>query len=324
MSRKRISVPMQDVIFETPGNPIPADAHAGMLTMPDRRRIRYARFAAQGRPLKGTVIIIPGRNECIEKYFETIGDLSNRGFGSVIFDLRGQGGSERLVSDPQRGYIDDFSQYVADIEPLFQQVILPDCRGPYFILAHSTGALVALLATPLLTNRVQRMVLVAPLLAPTGLPISAANACRLASLMHALGLGTVYLSGGPRWREPPPFATNVLTTDPDRYARNVDIYRHHPELSIGGATASWVRAACEASRRVQHPDFVARLNIPSLIVAASADQVVDSHAIEHFATRLRAGSLVMIDGARHEILQEADIYREQLLAAFDAFVPGSG
>ena len=36
-----------------------------------------------------------------------------------------------------------------------------------------------------------------------------------------------------------------------------------------------------------------------------------------------SASLLTIDGARHEILQEADIYREQLLAAFDAFVPGS-
>ena len=33
--------------------------------------------------------------------------------------------------------------------------------------------------------------------------------------------------------------------------------------------------------------------------------------------------MVTIDGARHEILQEADIYREQFWAAFDAFVPGS-
>ena len=33
--------------------------------------------------------------------------------------------------------------------------------------------------------------------------------------------------------------------------------------------------------------------------------------------------MLTIDGARHEILQEADVYREQFLAAFDAFVPGS-
>jgi len=30
-----------------------------------------------------------------------------------------------------------------------------------------------------------------------------------------------------------------------------------------------------------------------------------------------------IDGAKHELLQEKDFYREQLLAAFFAFVPGS-
>ncbi|RVC17403.1 alpha/beta hydrolase, partial [Mesorhizobium sp. M7A.F.Ca.AU.001.01.1.1] len=45
--------------------------------------------------------------------------------------------------------------------------------------------------------------------------------------------------------------------------------------------------------------------------------------VEAYARRLRLGSLLMIDGSRHEILQEADIYREQLLAAFDAFIPGS-
>jgi lysophospholipase len=38
---------------------------------------------------------------------------------------------------------------------------------------------------------------------------------------------------------------------------------------------------------------------------------------------LKAGHVVTIPGARHELLQEADIYREQALAAFDAFIPGS-
>jgi lysophospholipase len=33
---------------------------------------------------------------------------------------------------------------------------------------------------------------------------------------------------------------------------------------------------------------------------------------------------VVIDGARHELLQEREGLREQVWAAFDAFVPGSG
>ncbi len=38
---------------------------------------------------------------------------------------------------------------------------------------------------------------------------------------------------------------------------------------------------------------------------------------------MRAGGAAPIAGARHEILQEADRYREQLLAAFSSFIPGS-
>lgn len=314
---------MQDLLFETPDNPMPANGFAGMLTMNDGRRLRYARFAAEARPLRGTVVIIHGRNECIEKYFETIRDLSARGFGSVTFDLRGQGGSDRMLRDPQRGHIVDFEQYVDDLEPFFEQVVLPDCRGPYYLLAHSTGALISLLATPILANRVQRMVLTAPLIEFAGLPFSMTTAYRIATAMDAIGLGTRYLGGGPRKAEPTPFAANVLTTDPRRYRRNAEIVAKHPGLGLGGPTASWIRATCIASERARDPDFVARLHIPMLIVAAGNDKVVDTPAIEYYARRLRAGSMVTIDGARHELLQEADVYREQLLAAIDTFlVPG--
>jgi lysophospholipase len=84
-----------------------------------------------------------------------------------------------------------------------------------------------------------------------------------------------------------------------------------------------VRAVCNAADRVQEPDFMSRLQVPTLFVAAGADKVVQTQVIEGYAMRLRAGSLVTIDGARHEILQEADFYREQFFAAFDAFIPGS-
>ena len=77
-----------------------------------------------------------------------------------------------------------------------------------------------------------------------------------------------------------------------------------------------------AAEQVREPEFMARIGVPILVVAAGADEVVSTSAVEDYARRLRSGSLVTIDGARHEILQEADIYREQFLAAFDAFVPG--
>ena len=152
------------------GNPLPDNASGGYLTARDGKKIRYACFGATGRPLNGTVIILAGRNECIEKYFETIRDLSDRGLGTAMLDWRGQGGSDRLMADKHRGHVKSFFQYTSDLNQFFEEIVLPDCRGPYFVLAHSTGALIALLDSPAMINRVRRMVLVAPFLAFTGAP----------------------------------------------------------------------------------------------------------------------------------------------------------
>ncbi len=313
----------QTLLREIAGNPTPEKAHAGFFTARDGVKLRYARFAATGRPLKGTVVILPGRNESIEKYFETIRDLAARGLGAAIFDCRGQGGSDRLLADPQRGYVDSFQDYVRDLSQFFEEIVLPDCRAPFYLLSHSTGSLVALLAAPTLTNRVRRMVLIAPLLTLVGFPLSMPNIHRIATALYTIGLGTMYMGSGARPRETKPFSTNVLTTDHTRYMRNALIYETYPDLALGGPTVAWVRAACTASVAVQQEDFIARLQIPMLFIGAGADRIVSTPDIERYVRRIKSASLLTIDGARHEILQEADVYREQLLAAFDAFVPGT-
>ena len=59
------------------------------------------------------------------------------------------------------------------------------------------------------------------------------------------------------------------------------------------------------------------------VVCFVSYRVVSTPAIGAFALRLRAGSHLVIPGARHELLMEQDRYREQFWAAFDAFVPGT-
>ncbi len=313
---------MTDIFNVIPRNPPPEKAVGGYFTGFDGKKLRYGRFPAVARPLKGTVVILTGRNECIEKYFETARNLSERGFTTATFDWRGQGGSERLLRDRQRGHIRDFGDYVKDLDRFFEEVVLPDCRGPYYILGHSTGSLIALLATPSLVNRVQRMVLVVPFLTYTGFPLSMTAITRIAGILYWMGLGRMYAAWGAP-RRSPPFATNKLTTDIGRYRRNMELYETYPQLAMGGPTVAWVRAACKAVEIVQNPEFMQRINIPIMFVGAGNDEVVSTRAIADYARRLRGGSILTIAGARHELLQEADIFREQLLAAFDAFVPGT-
>lgn len=309
-------------LVETASNPVPSGARVAFLDLPDGKQLRYAIIPASTPRVLGTVIILHGRSECIEKYFETARDIAARGFTVATFDWRGQGASSRLLRDAARGHIKSFDHYVADFERLFETILLPDCRGPFYILAHSTGALISLLAAPALSNRIRRMVLTSPLLDIPTTRFRRLAASFIANSLRSSGLGRTYMLGGPYSSKP--FENNPVTSDPVRYQRQCDVLEEAPELALGGPTASWVVAAARAIKKVNRPEFIERIRIPTLVVAAGGDNIVSTPAIERYALQLRNSTLLTIDGAKHEILQEKDFYREQFLAAFDAFIPGTG
>src|SRR5690348_1435715 len=76
-------------LVSIPANPAPEGARAGIFETRDRVRLRYGLFPRTGTVNKGTVCLIQGRTEFIEKYFETIADLQGRGFHVATFDFRG-------------------------------------------------------------------------------------------------------------------------------------------------------------------------------------------------------------------------------------------
>jgi lysophospholipase len=142
--------------------------------------------------------------------------------------------------------------------------------------------------------------------------------------MRRVGLGRSYVpSGGATTVFSLPFEGNVLTSDPLRYARSGAIVEARPELGLGSPTIAWLDSAYTVMAAFAVPAYPLRLRHPILIVGAGQDTVVSNEAIEQFAIRLRAGSHVVIPGARHEIFVEQDQYRSQFWAAFDAFVPGT-
>lgn len=313
---------MSELLFEIAANPIPQGIESGVFETRDKIRLRYAVLRAKAQPKRGTVIILQGRNEFIEKYFETMEDLAARGFTVFTFDWRGQGGSQRLLRDPLRGFVRSFDDYGADLDQILSKIVLPDCPPPFYVLTHSAGGLIALNSIAVLASRITRMVLCAPLLGIGHQKFSDNNMRRLVSFLSRIGLGKAYISGGPKLLERP-FLNNPLTSDEGRFTRNADLQRRHATLALGGPTVRWIRSALHAARRIGQPDIFPESPVPLLIVAAGADRVVSTAEIERFVARTRNVSLVVVDGARHELLQEAEFYRAQVLAAFDAFIPGS-
>ena len=310
---------MDAKLYETPGNPIPGEPIVGFLDGYKNVPLRYAVFRAQTNVSKGTVVLLHGRNESIEKYFETIADLTKRGFWVATFDFRGQGGSGRLLPDPRKGHVARFYHYIKDLELFLEQIVLPDTRLPFFLLAHSTGGLIALKAAPRLANRIERMVLTAPFVGLSGQQMSATNVRRLSKLAVFTGFGEVQLNKETAQRS---FEDNPLTTDPARFARNQTLAKLHPELSLGPPTARWLYESQKTISEIRTPGHLASITVPTLIVAPGNDPIVPFVSQESLSQYFRAAQLVPVPGARHELLQEQDRYRTQLLAAFDAFIPG--
>jgi lysophospholipase len=305
-------------LVSIPANPVPENVVSGTIKTPDGAELRFARWAPPANR-KGTVCVFTGRSEHIEKYFETVRDLRDRGFAVAMIDWRGQGHSSRRLRNPRKGYVRDFS----DVETFVQQVVLPDCPPPFFALAHSMGGTVMLRIAHAGKRWFDRIVLSAPMIDLPGHRTSFPARALLRVLRYA-GFGGNYVPGGnDALTGTLPFINNPLTSDPVRYARNAAVLEEDPTLGLGAPTVAWADTAFSAMHTFRGPTYPLEIRQPILMLAASNDSVVSTSAIEEFAYHLRAGSHLVIAGAKHEILQEQDRYRAQFWAAFDAFVPGT-
>lgn len=305
-------------LHPTPENPAPPDALCVKLTTPDGMTLRAMRAGGVGP--RGTVVVLGGRGDFMERYFETMRDLIAMGFSVASVDLRGQGGSERPFANPYRNHIGSFARYEADIETLMNGLVLKHCPPPYYIIGHSTGGNVVL---RVLRRHFwfKRAVVCSPLLGllygPWPRPVAAA----LVGLANVLGLGWLFLPG--QLRKPmgrADFDRNPLTSDRWRWHRDSGTLEAAPHLGLGGPTFGWLRAARRSIASLQRMGKRKTFNAPVLIVAAGFDQVVDNEATRRLARRHQGVALCFVPAAKHEVLSEADIYRRQFLAAFESFV----
>lgn len=176
-----------------------------------------------------------------------------------------------------------------------------------------------LLAARRLRTQIERAVLSAPLIGLGKVGLSQGLVCPLSAALSAIGLGTASV---PRFgpNASIAFEGNPLTSDATRFHRIETVLDARRDLEIDMPTIDWLAAACRAMRQVTGPDFGPAMSLPILIVAAGQDIIVSTRAAEGFARQTRSARYLEIAGSRHEILMEDDLYRDQFLAAFAAFV----
>ncbi len=303
-------------IVEMEGNPTPAHAQFGFLKARDGALLRNGVFMPENP--RGTVILMTGYSEFIEKYFEVIDDLLARGFGVVLPEWRGHGLSERLGSEATRLHLTDFDMNLRDLEDRWARLVAPFPR-PHLGLAHSMGGQISLRAAQAHPDWFDALAQSAPM-----------HGIALPRLLHALLsafiAGYRLFDADDNWL---PFTSpathpgvpeeNHVTNDMARYKRAENLLVHTPRLQVNGTSLGWLRAAFIAMEETRQPAFLASIATPLYIATAEEEMVVDNAAHAHVLAHVADGRGDSYPNAKHELLMEKDATRHALLDNIEAF-----
>jgi lysophospholipase len=286
--------------------------------------LRAARFpAAPGVPERGVCVLLNGQTEFIEKYFEVIDELRGRGFAVATMDWRGQGGSTRMTEDSRKSFVGDFQDYDEDLDTLMNWVVQPmlkDGAKPV-ALAHSMGAHNLLRSLTRRPQAFKACVLSAPMIAISlrGQREFLVRAVTGLEVWRGNRAGWVW---GMEARDPHKvtFATQLVTSDPQRFERTQMLLREHPDLRLAGATWGWLAAALRSMDWLKAPGRAEAITTPLLLVGAGRDRICRTSETKALAQRLPHAAYVEIPEAEHEILMERNPIRAEFWIAFDGFI----
>lgn len=294
-------------------NPLPDGASVETIKGPDGAPLRAAFFPAA--KARGTVLLVTGWAEFIEKYFETVRDLQARGLNVAMMDWRGQGLSDRESAREAkwRGFFDVLKE---DLKDFHEAHVKPRFAGPYVLMTHSMGGMPALKLLAEGYEGFSRAVLCAPM---TRLFPEVQNKVLAFAAATACTLGFAGSESASAKEQSEEFAGNILTSDKPRHNRFRDLKLAAPEAASKAPSFGWVNAAMKASAEIHAPGALDGIKIPVLIISAGNEQLIDGADHETIAKASEMISLELIPGALHEIMMERDAIRALYFKAFDDF-----
>ena len=286
--------------------------------------IRYQRW----RPAQpvGSLLLIQGRGGYLEKYQPTIIQLLQRNLEVVSFEWRGQGLSDRLIPGSEAGHINDFADYVEDLERIVSELFAPDRDDPVhdrrYLLAHSMGAHVLLrwLAADHPDGGGFRQAwLTATLIKPNTSPYPRWVARLLSQCFCLIGKDKDYVFGGGPF-DAKSFEQVVfsdLNSNAEQVTYELQCLLDNPGLRLGSATFGWLNQLFRSMAWLQTPGCLERITLPITQFLAGDEQVVDNLAAQRLQGRLQQGRLIEVPHSKHDLLLERGAVNAPLWAEID-------
>jgi lysophospholipase len=290
----------------------------GSFVAPDGARLRWGHLPAEGP--RAECVMVGGFSECIEKYFETVGDLAARGLSVWCLDWRGQGGSDRPRRWPSRPRARRFERDASELASFTHS--LGAARHPRLLLGHSMGGAIALLCLRRYPGLFDAAILSAPMLGIRTGSLPPAFVRHVSGAVRISGLGFCFVPGAGRWRPervPSPERSRT-STDPDRCRLQYTWFLERAALRVDEPTWGWLDSALRLVARITREEFLAGIDTPILLASAGQETFVSPEAHRRAAELLPDCTLVEFPHSKHEPFLERDEIRQSWLAAVDRFV----
>ena len=275
------------------------------------------RLAIWGAGKKGTIFLMPGRTEYIEKYGKSVHNYIDAGYSVVVIDWRGQGLADRDTPLHGVGHVDNFVQFQDDLDTALEVIKDRALPQPMFLIGHSMGGAIGLRALHRL-DVFKAAVFSGPMWGITMKPA-------LRPIAWALGIGSEAI-GKSKWLAPgyseesyttsAEFKDNLLTGDPEMFTFLKDQLAAYPALSLGGPSVGW---GYEGLRECKKLAALPAPKQPSLTVYGEKEGIVVIDAIINQVAKWPNGSLKMYENGNHETMMEVAAIREDFFARSIAF-----
>lgn len=295
-------------------------AKESFFTNAQQLSIHFAYVQPQGA--KKAIVISPGRVEGYLKYKELMFDLYEQGYAVFVIDHQGQGLSSRRQNNDHKGYVEDFNDYVVDLEKFIQEEVKTRFDGPLFFLSHSMGGAIGLRYLEQYPNTFEKAVFSSPMWGLESGPIPKPIAKGLVDFIDwsngVFSDQSPYFIGGKDYT-PPTFEENVLTHSTARYSYFRNTYEKVPQLQLGSVTVRWISESAKALEQAY--ENLGKVKTPLLVMQSGNDRVIDNTAQDMFCERLselnhpcEGGAPFVVENAEHELFIEKDEYRVAALS----------
>jgi acylglycerol lipase len=245
-------------------------------------RIFFRSLRPKEKP-RAFVVIVPGFNAHSGYYAWVAEQFAEMGLATYVVDLRGRGNS-----DGERFYVENFEDYVRDVEAVVKVASSRESGSPFFLLGHSAGGVVSCLYA--LDHQAELAGLICE---------SFAHELPAPDFALAVFKGLGHLA---------PHA-HILHLPNERFSREqrvVEAMNEDPLIAHETQPTRTMAALVRADERLK--EEFPLITLPVLILHGTFDKNTKPTGSQHFYDRVGSSdkTLKLYEGHFHDLLNDAD------------------